>query len=177
MQILEPISYEHSKPTLKISSLCLAQLRAHTHTHAHRVWGGSSQGENTAFERLVVQIQMLYLAWLQCRFQNKAFAIFEVMRKTEWIFCLGYSLVFSFSSVEECVGVLIPSSYYSLQHSRHGVGEGVSPFPCMSSLPGSSYFAFGAPGTLPSAQLNKVHTIYRTAFRAAYNVGLHQLLG
>ncbi|KAK3511754.1 hypothetical protein QTP70_020757 [Hemibagrus guttatus] len=45
---------------------------------------------------------------------------------------------------------------YGAQHSRHGaINEGSSPFRYPSSPPGSSYFAFGAPGTAPSTQLNK----------------------
>ncbi|KAG7316880.1 hypothetical protein KOW79_019178 [Hemibagrus wyckioides] len=45
---------------------------------------------------------------------------------------------------------------YGTQHSRHGaINERASPFPYPSSPPGSSYFAFGAPGTAPSTQLNK----------------------
>ncbi|KAF7691012.1 ribonucleoprotein PTB-binding 1 isoform X3 [Silurus meridionalis] len=71
---------------------------------------------------------------------------------------------------------------YGATHSRHGaLNERTSSFPYPSSPPGSSYFGFGAPGTVPSTQLNKAVGMppmsHSSVFSAAPGSGIKTPVG
>ncbi|XP_072531113.1 ribonucleoprotein PTB-binding 1 [Salminus brasiliensis] len=73
-------------------------------------------------------------------------------------------------------------SAYGMQLSGHSsFSERASPFNYPASPPGSSYFSFGAPGSIPSTQLNKAvgmpPVTHSSLFSAAPGTGLKTPIG